>query len=60
MLLSNPKLKTNQSYTVYTGSSATGTIVNGLYTSGTYTPGTKSTTFIASSVVTKVGGSTGH
>ncbi|RCR68167.1 carbohydrate-binding domain-containing protein [Larkinella punicea] len=60
MLFSSPKLKTGQSYKVYSGGSvAGGTNVNGLYTSGTYTLGTQSTTFTTSSMVTRVGGSVG-
>ncbi|MBE9461449.1 carbohydrate-binding domain-containing protein [Dyadobacter subterraneus] len=60
MLFSSPKLKSNVTYTVYTGGSvADGTDFNGLYTSGTYTAGTQSSTFTTSSMVTKSGGSTG-
>jgi hypothetical protein len=60
MLFSSPKMKTNQTYKVYTGGSvANGTAVNGLYTNGTYTLGTQSSTFTTSSMVTKAGGSTG-
>lgn len=60
MLFSSPKLKSNQTYKVYTGGNVSnGTPINGLYTSGTYSPGTQGTTFTTSSMVTKVGGSTG-
>ncbi|GAB3899995.1 hypothetical protein GCM10028803_22090 [Larkinella knui] len=60
MLFSSPKLKTGQSYKVFTGGSvAGGTSLNGLYTSGTYTAGTQSSTFTASSIVTQIGGSSG-
>lgn len=60
MLFSTPKLKTGQSYKIYTGGSVSGgTNLNGLYTSGTYTFGTQSSTFTASSMVTQVGGSSG-
>ncbi|WP_221389974.1 carbohydrate-binding domain-containing protein [Dyadobacter sp. NIV53] len=60
MLFSSPKMKTGQTYTVYTGGSvANGTVLNGLYTSGTYTTGTQSKTFTTSSMVTNAGGSQG-
>ncbi|UFH56818.1 carbohydrate-binding domain-containing protein [Spirosoma sp. KNUC1025] len=60
MLFSSPKLKQSKTYKVFTGGSVTGgTHVNGLYTSGTYNAGTQSTTFTTSSMVTKVGGSSG-
>jgi hypothetical protein len=60
MLFSSPKLKTSQTYKVFTGGSVSGgKNVNGLYTSGTYTVGTQASTFTMSSLVTKVGGSVG-
>lgn len=60
MLFSTPKLKTGQTYKVFTGGSvAGGTNVNGLYTSGTYTVGTQSSTFTTNSMVTQAGGSSG-
>ncbi|MCK8493822.1 carbohydrate-binding domain-containing protein [Spirosoma sp. RP8] len=60
MLFSSPKLKTGQTYTVYTGGSVSnGTSLNGLYTSGTYSIGSQSSTFTTSSMVTRAGGSTG-
>ncbi|RRB07745.1 carbohydrate-binding domain-containing protein [Larkinella rosea] len=60
MLFSSPKLKTSQTYKIFTGGSvATGTNLNGLYTAGTYTVGTQSSSFTASSMVTQIGGSSG-
>ncbi len=60
LLFSSPKLKTGQTYTVFTGGSvAGGTSLNGLYTSGTYTVGTQSTSFTTASLVTQAGGSSG-
>ncbi|GAB2799718.1 hypothetical protein GCM10027275_52130 [Rhabdobacter roseus] len=61
LLFSSPKLKSNQTYRVYTGGSvANGRDFNGLYLSGTYTVGTvTATSFTTSSMVTTVGGSTG-
>ncbi|GAB3880968.1 carbohydrate-binding domain-containing protein [Spirosoma agri] len=60
MLFSSPKLKSTQSYKVYTGGSVSnGTNLNGLYTSGTYMLGTQSSTFTTNGMVTKVGGSNG-
>ena len=60
MLFSSSKLKSGTTYTVYSGGSVTGgTTVNGIYTAGEYTPGTKSTSFIVSSMFTKVSGSMG-
>ncbi len=61
MLFSSPKLKAGQTYTLYTGGAVTGAEeFFGIYTSGSYEPGTKSsTTFTTSSVVTRIGGSTG-
>lgn len=61
LLFSNPKLKTGQTYKVFTGGSVSdGSEINGLYTSGKYAVGTlSSSTFTTSTMVTKAGGSTG-
>ncbi|GAB3273514.1 hypothetical protein GCM10027347_45960 [Larkinella harenae] len=60
MLFSSPKLKTGQTYKVFTGGSvAGGSNFNGLYTRGTYTVGTQASTFTTTSMVTQAGGSTG-
>ncbi|WP_255403185.1 carbohydrate-binding domain-containing protein [Siphonobacter sp. BAB-5405] len=61
LLFSSPKLKTGQSYRVYSGGSVNAsTTFNGLYTSGTYTAGTQSGSFTASTMVTNAGGNTGR
>jgi len=58
MLVAGSKLKSNTTYSIYTGGSVTeGIQFNGLYTGGTYTPGTAGTGFTTSSLVTQIGGS---
>lgn len=59
LLFAGSKLKSNTTYTVYTGGSVTdGSSFNGLYLSGNYTGGTSTgTTFTTSSTVTQTGGS---
>lgn len=58
MLVAGSKLKSNTTYTIYTGGSVTNGIqFNGLYTGGTYTPGTSGTSFTTSTLVTQIGGS---
>ena len=51
------EFKTNKSYKVNLGGSATGDVVNGLYTNETYSGGTTYTTFTQSSVATSLGNS---
>lgn len=58
MLVAGSKLKSNTTYTIYTGGTVANSIqFNGLYTGGTYTPGTSGTSFTTSSLVTQIGGS---
>lgn len=59
LLFTSGKLKANTTYNVYTGGSvSSGINFKGLFSGGTYTKGTKaSTTFTASDILTKVGGS---
>lgn len=52
---SSPELVNGETYTVYTGGSATGTAVDGLYQDGTYTAGSQEATITISSTVTTVG-----
>jgi len=60
LLFASSKMKTNTTYTVYTGGSVTGgTDFYGLYTSGTYSGGVSGSTFTTSGMVTQIGGSTG-
>lgn len=60
MVFSSPLLKADQTYTIYTGGSATGgTQENGLYTDSTYTNGTKGDSFTTTAMVTINGGNTG-
>jgi hypothetical protein len=59
VVLSSPELQKGQSYTVYTGGSATGTISDGLYTDAVYSGGTQSYSFTISSVITSVGSAGG-
>ncbi len=61
MLFSSPKLKSGQTYSLYTGGAVTGAEdFFGIYTSGSYEPGTKSaTSFTTSAMVTSIGGSSG-
>lgn len=56
---SSSKLVKGTTYLVYTSGSSTGTATDGLYTGGSYTAGTKYTSFTISSVVTKLGSSSG-
>lgn len=59
LLFSSPQL-TNGSYALYTGGSVTGdTSFYGLYTGTAYTPGTQAATFTVSSMVTRVGSTSG-
>jgi len=55
---SSPALESG-SYDFYLGGSHSGTASYGLYTDGTYSAGTKYTSFTVSSVVTKVGSTSG-
>lgn len=61
IIYSNTKLKTGETYKIYTGGSVSdGTEVNGLYTSGTYSGGTYSgDSFTINSTVTQIGGELG-
>jgi hypothetical protein len=53
--LSSPELASGETYTIYTGGSATGTATNGWYQDGGYTPGAEYTQFTVSAVVTTIG-----
>jgi hypothetical protein len=55
LVFSSPDLLTGESYSVYTGGSASGTAVDGLVGEGTYTPGDLFTTVTVESAVTQVG-----
>jgi len=44
-IFSSPNLKTNTTYSLYTGGSTTGAAINGLYIDGAYTPGTLKATY---------------
>lgn len=57
ILVSTPNIKTNTSYKVSLGGSASGDNKNGLYTNEVYTDGTTYTTYTQSSVATTVGDS---
>jgi hypothetical protein len=52
VVLSSSVLATGETYTVYTGGTASGTITDGLYDDATYTPGTLKGTFTVNSAVT--------
>jgi len=52
---SSPELENGETYTIYTGGSATGTAIDGLYQDGTYTAGNQEATATISSTVTTVG-----
>ncbi len=56
VLVSSADLQNGETYTVYSGGSATGTATDGLYTDGTYTPGNQVASYTLSSVVTSNGG----
>ncbi|CAK4833565.1 unnamed protein product [Aphanomyces euteiches] len=52
VFVSSPDLKTNASYTLYSGGTSTGTLTNGLYDGGDYKGGTKVVEFEAATVIT--------
>lgn len=57
LLYASAKLKSNTTYNVYFGGTATGTNFNGLYLSGTYYKAyAKTASFTTSSLVTQIGG----
>jgi len=55
LAFSAPELARGETYTIYTGGSATGTATNGLYTDGVYTPGAEFATFTISQPITVIG-----
>ena len=54
VVFSSPDLKSNTTYSIFTGGASTGTDVNGLYVGGTYSGGTLEKTFTITSKVTNV------
>ena len=52
VVLSSDALTTGETYTVYTGGSASGSITDGLYADGSYTAGTLKGTFTVNSTIT--------
>ncbi len=59
LVISTSSIKSNESYTIYTGGSSTSEEVNGLYDVGSYKDGSKYTTFITNNPITNVGNSSG-
>ncbi|MDF2626852.1 MAG: dockerin type 1 [Symbiobacteriaceae bacterium] len=52
VVISSPKLKKGETYTLYTGGTASGTVSDGLYTDGARRDGTKVVSFAITNVVT--------
>ncbi len=59
VVFSSPNLETGAEYAIYTGGSVSGDTPDGLMTTGNYTPGTQYATFTISSVVTRLGNTSG-
>lgn len=55
IIVCSPDIKNGESYTIYTGGSASGDSKNGLYTNGSYSGGTKQASITISSIVTSYG-----
>ena len=55
IVVCSPDIKNGESYTIYTGGSASGDSKNGLYTSSSYSGGTKQASVTVSSIVTTYG-----
>ncbi len=59
VVFSSPEMKTGEEYIIYTAGSVSGDAPDGLATSGSYSPGIQHTSFTISSVVTRLGNTTG-
>lgn len=56
VLLSSAALQNGETYTVYSGGSASGTAVDGLFSGTSYSPGTQVASFTITSIITGGGG----